>query len=134
MRKLFLIVSFLILIDAGWRCFSCSGFIGSISLAAPPVEEGPFDLNGHNEAWWREKISKWETKREEATRKLGEAETELAKLKFQNLTASMEQVETNRLLEEIDMYRKQAIEANEMLNKGLPEEARKAGAPPGWLR
>ncbi len=37
-------------------------------------------------------------------------------------------------MQEIEKYKQEIREAQEMLETVLPDEARKAGAPPGWLR
>lgn len=92
------------------------------------------DRNGHDEAWWKERVRKWETKRETATLKLGETEVMLARLRSRNLPPAQEAAEIERLTREANIYRKEAVEANEMLQNILPEEARRAGAPAGWLR
>jgi hypothetical protein len=39
-----------------------------------------------------------------------------------------------RRFREVSMYEEQIKEAENMLTDGLPDEARRAQAPPGWLR
>lgn len=48
--------------------------------------------------------------------------------------ARAEEREKRKILLEMENDREQIREAERMLNEVLPEEARKAGAPPGWLR
>lgn len=135
MKRILFTISLLFLADGFSPCFALIGSTALTAEISPVAEGGPLvDRNGHNEAWWREKVRKWEAKREEMTLKLGEAERTLAGLKSRNLPPETEQSETDRLLKEIEIYRKEAVEADEMLRRVLPEEARKAGAPPEWLR
>lgn len=132
--------SFAILDETRPASFSLSPALLSSKASA---EEAPalaakggslVDRNGHDEGWWKERVRKWKEKREAATLKLGETEVALAGLKSKNLPLPIEEAETEQLIKKADVYRKEAVEANDMLQKVLPEEARKAGAPPEWLQ
>jgi len=45
-----------------------------------------------------------------------------------------DQVELDRLNEEVRSAQKDREEARNIIENGIPEEARKSGVPPGWLR
>ncbi|MBI3804832.1 MAG: DUF4124 domain-containing protein [Nitrospirae bacterium] len=94
----------------------------------------PTDREGHNEEWWQAEIGKWRTKKEEAAHKLAEAEARLAQVQYGNEGISSRMAETGDLLKEIEMQKEAIRKAEEMIRTVLPEEARKADAPPGWLR
>ncbi len=101
--------------------------IGSIDQPAETDQEG------HDEQWWRDQIQKWQSQKEALTLKLKEAEEKLARVQFENAYV-YKTPETNELMQEIEKYKQEIREAQEMLETVLPDEARKAGAPPGWLR
>ncbi|MFQ5779495.1 MAG: hypothetical protein ACE5HN_01755 [Nitrospiria bacterium] len=92
------------------------------------------DLNGHDKLWWVNRINNWRTKREEARDNLRKSEAAFREIEFKNLSLLEELAEEARLLQEIQEYKKAVAEAEEMIHRTLPEEARKAGAPSGWLR
>lgn len=89
------------------------------------------DSHGNDRKWWRERVQGWENKKAEANSKLTQAREELAKSQLPNYIGIQKRLELN---EQIEQYQNELREAEEMLNVTLPEEARKAGAPPGWLR
>ena len=113
------------------------------SVPAPTATE-PTDDNGHTESWWKSRAKNWQEKKVDAEERYKQAEGDWAKysgqlagvdpssvsqydlIRFQDLRGSA-RVEMDRARADLD-------EANRMLNEVLPEEARKAGAPPGWLR
>lgn len=97
-----------------------------------PVQQT--DLNGHDQQWWRNQVRQWTEKKEEAALKLSEAEGELGKIEHGNEMITSRMAERNHLLKEIEKQQQALREAEEMIRTVLPEEARKAGAPPGWLR
>lgn len=92
------------------------------------------DLNGHDERWWKERIQEWRSRKSEMFIYLTEAEKALGRLRFENKAVFLKEAETNRLLREIEAMKQEIREAEEALQTALPEAARKAGAPPGWLR
>jgi Domain of unknown function (DUF4124) len=92
------------------------------------------DDNGHDEQWWRERIQELHHRKE-----LLLAEKERLTNKINPLgNLGLGSIETNREAKEIKERLEQInseIETIENdLNVLLPEEARKANAPPGWLR
>lgn len=92
------------------------------------------DLNGHDERWWKEQLRRWQLQREERTLKLMEAERKLGQLQFRNEVGPFRAAETARLLRDVEKYKQEVRQTEEIIGKVLPDEARKAGAPPGWLR
>ncbi|TAK01565.1 MAG: DUF4124 domain-containing protein [Candidatus Manganitrophaceae bacterium] len=117
-----------------------------LSIPDQPTQEEPiapldsFDLlpqtdsEGRDEPWWREQIQTWRSRKEEAALKLSEAEEKLGRLQFDQEAPSYRTAETNRLRQEVEKYKQEVRQAQEMLEIVLPDEARKAGVPPGWLR
>lgn len=101
-----------------------------VSIKPPPKR----DLHGHDERWWREQVHKWQSRKEEMARRLAELDKKLGRLRFENKTVFSKEAETGRLLREIEKMKQEIRKAEEVLQTALPEEARKAGAPPGWLR
>jgi len=104
---------------------------------APPASIKPSlkrDLNGHDEHWWREQVRAWQSLKEMLTLNLSKKEEQLGRLQFENKTVFFKQAETRRLLQDIGRMKREIQRTEEVLQTKLPEEARKAGAPPGWLR
>ncbi len=87
--------------------------------------------------------SSWETKAKEAKKKVDDllAEFNTTQEKYQNLATKAsftllpgQQQEQIDLKAKLDKLEKDLDTAIEYLEFGLPEEARKAGVPPGWIR
>jgi hypothetical protein len=91
------------------------------------------DLAGHNRAWWKQRVQEWRNRKANAEGKLADARDRLRRERFldANVGTYLRQQE---ILAEISAYEEQIREAERMIEEELPEEARKAGAPPGWLR
>lgn len=112
--------------------------------AAPATSPEPTDDNGHTESWWKTRIKKTQEMKAEAEARHKEAEdnwnryngqlagtdpsaiSQYDLIRFQDLRGAA-RVEMDKATVEIE-------EADRMLNDVIPEEARKAGAPRGWLR
>jgi len=93
----------------------------------------PVDAHGHNREWWRKRVQEWQEKKADAQAKLADAQERLGQERFLNATTgNMERIQD--ISAEVSMYEKQIREAENMLSDGLPDEARKAQAPPGWAR
>jgi hypothetical protein len=108
---------------------------------APPTTEGQqgfqppeeTDSEGHNREWWRNRIEGWRETKAEAEQQLADARERLNTIPL--TLAEVTRAQKRREIQlEIETYEKQIQEADRMLKEVLPEEARKAGAPPGWLR
>ncbi len=91
------------------------------------------DAYGHNRDWWRQRVQEWEDKKAEAQAKLAEAQERLGRERFLNqTTGNMQRIQ--EISAEVTTYEAEIREAENMLAEELPDEARKAQAPPGWLR
>ncbi|MBI3812031.1 MAG: DUF4124 domain-containing protein [Nitrospirae bacterium] len=91
------------------------------------------DSHGHNREWWQQRIQNWQAKKADAQAKLADAQERLGLERFREpMPDSMQRKQG--ITDEISTYEKQIREADIMLTVDLPEEARKANAPPGWLR
>ena len=100
-------------------------------LKVQTEQRSQVDSDGHDQQWWRERVQMWQNKKAEANNKLTQAQEELANNQLSTFQAIQKRIELN---EEIQQYQNDLREAEEMLSVTLPDEARKAGAPPGWLR
>lgn len=102
----------------------------SSSLVAPSEA---VDFNGHNREWWRQRVQEWQAKKTDAQAKLADAQERLGKERFLNATTgNMKRIQD--ISAEVSKYERELKEAESMLTDGLPDEARRAQAPPGWLR
>jgi len=109
----------------------------------PKVAE-PVDLNGHSKAWWQKRVKEWTDKRKEALERQKKADEEwnnydgiLSTMKPGTYTDfDIKRYEDWRgaARTESDKAESDVSAADKMLNVTIPEEARKADAPPGWLR
>lgn len=86
----------------------------------------------NNEAYWRERIQAEKDKKASAEQRLTQIEAEMIKIRaetppgFQQSLFNLEEERQERVAE--------IAEASAALSGGIQEEARKAGALPGWLR
>jgi hypothetical protein len=100
------------------------------SLVAPSE---PVDFNGHNREWWRQRVQEWQAKKTDAQAKLADAQERLGQERFLNATTgNMKRIQD--ISAEVSKYEADLKEAEHMLSEGLSDEARRAQAPPGWLR
>jgi hypothetical protein len=91
------------------------------------------DARGHNREWWQQRVQEWQTRKADAQARLADAQERLGRERFLNATTgNMQRIQ--EISAEVSMYEEQIKEAENMLTDGLPDEARKAQAPPGWLR
>lgn len=97
------------------------------------IASGDVDDQGHDREWWQKRVQEWERKKAEAQQQLARAQEEIKAIPLIPRTAERTE-KKERLQTEIEISQAQIEEADRMLNEELPEEARKAGAPPGWLR
>jgi hypothetical protein len=87
---------------------------------------------GHDKAYWQDRRRYWEDRLAVAQRLHAEEEREFYRLKRRYRTREYKDVKAvrKRMLE----LEATIAEAQEMLASGLASEARKSGAPPGWVR
>ncbi len=90
------------------------------------------DLHGKNKKWWQNLVRKWEDKKREAEDKIEELQIEIRALELNKRLGIMDKEKSRltRLTQVAELRKDVAIR---MLTEGLPEEARKAGAPIEWL-
>jgi hypothetical protein len=99
----------------------------------PAAPSESVDQRGHDRDWWQQRVQEWQTRKAQAQEKLTDAQERLGRERFLNpTTGNMKRIQ--EISDEIARYEEQIREAEHMLTDQLPDEARKAGAPPGWLR
>ncbi len=104
---------------------------GAQESVSKPAEA--VDADGHNREWWQQRVRKWEQKKTDAQANLADAQERLGKERFLNATTgNMQRIQD--ISAEVSKYENDLREAENMLSDGLPDEARRAQAPPGWLR
>jgi hypothetical protein len=91
------------------------------------------DLHGKNKKWWQGLVRKWEAKKREAEDRIEELQIEIRQLDFNKRIVGYSDKEKSRLTRLIQVAELRKSVAIRMLAEGLPEEARKAGAPVEWL-
>lgn len=109
----------------------------------------PADDNGHTQIWWKGRVTEWKKKLADAQERYAKAQDDWNKYNglVGNLPAGNKanpsvsdfqatQYQDLRGAARVAMDQAQADmdEARRMLEEVLPDEARKAGAPPGWAR
>ncbi len=104
-------------------------------LAATPIVMAgeARDFNGHDQKWWQERVKIWQKKKSDAQGHLAHAQDALNNIPF-DPTYTYKAQKQAKIQKEIEADEAAVSEANRMLTDVLPEEARKAGAMPGWLR
>jgi len=114
----------------------------SISAApdegTPPADDAPTDRYGRGEAWWRGRGAAVRGEIEEASRSLAEAEAWLEEAERSYLGPSEGErnswsLRVQAARDRVDAARREQRRAAAAWDD-LQEEARKAGAFPGWLR
>jgi hypothetical protein len=109
-----------------------------VSPVPEPEETEPTDRSGRGESWWRERADAVRGELEEAPRSLAEAEASLEAAERAYLGES--EGERATFVIHVVEARERAERAREEHRRAaarleaLQEEARKAGAFPGWLR
>ncbi|HZR46085.1 MAG TPA: DUF4124 domain-containing protein [Candidatus Manganitrophaceae bacterium] len=106
---------------------------GGPEESAPFIPSEKVDNQGHNREWWQGLMKEWREKKVKAEEKLADANGRLGRLQMVYPSLAQQREET-AVREEIRQRQEELREAERMLDEQLPEEARKAEAPPGWLR
>jgi len=87
---------------------------------------------------WKQRYQEWKERLKEAQKRCDALEQKRTKLNapWGTTAAAPEQmrVEIDQTDKDLQSARAELEEARTMVNKVLPDEARKAGVPPGWLR
>ncbi len=102
------------------------------------------DNYGHNRYWWKAKLNKWKKKYQKAAEKYKEASDDWNRYNGLLTTVNAASVSDYQVTQyqdlrgaarvRMDDSQKEMNDAQNMINNVIPEEARKAGAPPGWVR
>ncbi len=108
------------------------------AAASAPATKATTDDNGHDERWWNSRVDPLLRKLNGASAKLQAAKARAAATGADTTrsgsrarAATMRRAE--RAAAEVDRYTTEVAQARRAL-EDLEEEARKAGALPGWLR
>jgi hypothetical protein len=104
----------------------------SSSATAPPA--GEVDQNGHDRAWWQERVRSLNGERAAVQQERERVEQRLNKVFYFGRDTPQEQQEQAVLRKELETMDQDLARIDQRLTGGLPDEARQAGAPPGWLR
>lgn len=119
---------------------------GAPPAGAPPATPLEMtDNNDHTEAWWRVRVKEWKDKKADAEERYKKAQRD-----WNTYEGTLNSLVSGGDASQYDIIRYQDLRgaarvnmdqaqadmdaADKMLNEVLPEEARKAGAPPGWAR
>jgi hypothetical protein len=92
------------------------------------------DHNGHDKAWWQARVQELKDQRAELVEQRKQAEKKSNEVQYFGRQTYGELHEVEQLRQEIDNIANQIKDIDQKLNTDLPNEARQAGAPPGWLR
>ncbi len=102
------------------------------------------DNYGHNRFWWKARINNWKKKYRKAAEKYKEASDDWSRYNGLLTTVSPTSISDYQVTEYQDMRgaarvrmddaQKEMDKAQNMINNVIPDEARKDGAPPGWVR
>ena len=108
----------------------------------------PKDDNGNTESWWRAQVNQWNKKLVDAQARYSKAQDDWNR--YNGLVGTLPGRSTNPTANDFQATQYQDLrgaarvamdqaqadmdEAKKMLEEGLPDKARKAGAPPGWVR
>jgi hypothetical protein len=123
-------------------------------LVAPPapLSTETTDNNGHNQYWWTRRLEQWKKQYDDAAADYkaasddwnrynglllgigGGASANQANPSVSNYQVTQYQDLRGSARVRMDDAQRKMDEADNMIHQVIPEEARKAGAPPGWVR
>jgi len=123
-------------------------------LVAPPapLSTETTDNSGHNQYWWTRRLEEWKKKYDEAAANYKAANDDWnrynglllgvgggtaatgANPSVSNYSVTQYQDLRGSARVRMDDAQREMDAADNMINQVIPEEARKAGAPPGWVR
>jgi hypothetical protein len=95
---------------------------------------GAVDQNGHDRAWWQARVQELKSQRTELVNQQEQAQKKFNEIQYFGRQTYGELHETQLLREQIDDMTGQIKEIDQQLTSDLPNEARQAGAPLGWVR
>ena len=102
------------------------------TTAAEPTP--PVDHDGHDRAWWQDRVQELKDQRADLVRQREEAEKKFNEIHYFGRQTYGELQLAQTLRQQADDLAKQISALDQQLTSGLAEEARKAGAPIGWVR
>ncbi len=120
-------------------------FVPAPTPATPATPGYSTDNYGHDRFWWKTRLESWKKKYQKAADKYKEASDDWNRYNglLQGVSGggSVSDYQVTQYQDlrgaarvKMDEAQKQMDEAQNMINNVLPDEARKAGAPPGWVR
>jgi len=99
---------------------------------AATTQGATLDKFGRDETWWRDRKTFWEQRLADSQRLYNEARREFNRVNQRYDSREYKQMKLLR--ERMETLEGEIAKAQAMLDGGLSREARKAGAPPGWVR
>jgi len=104
--------------------------------AAGPAEPTTVnvDHNGHDRAWWQARVQELKAQRADLVDQREKAEKRSNEIQYFGRQTYGELNEVQVLRQQMDDLTSQIKGIDQQLASDLPNEARKAGAPMGWLR
>lgn len=104
---------------------------GAAPSTSPPTPSSPPE-SAQQKAQWQARLKSYQTQSEDAARRIAELEAEL--LRQRNILPPGHFAHVEEIEAKLEQERARKVEADEMLDGGLADEARRAGVPPGWVR
>jgi len=92
------------------------------------------DHNGHDKAWWQARVQELKDQRAELVEQRKQLEKKSNEIQYFGRQTYGELNEVQQLRDQINDIVDQIKAIDQQLSTDLPNEARLAGAPPGWLR
>jgi len=107
---------------------------------SPPASEpdssmtSAVDQNGHDRAWWQARVQELKSQRTDLISQQEQAQKKFNEIQYFGRQTYGELHEVELLREQIDDKTDQIKQIDQQLTSDLPNEARQAGAPLGWVR
>lgn len=111
---------------------------GAENRAPGPQGHIPAYEPDQGKAVWQQRIRSWKNRLADAEKRYQDLEQERNELLLARGAPALAPIENKMKAEQIEQQMKKLQEqiesAKHLITKVIPEEARKAGVPPGWLR
>jgi len=105
----------------------------SPKLRSSVLHEPKTDAQGKEKKWWQNLARQWEKKKKDAEARIEALKVEQRQLQFHPMPEKTRLKEESRIQKQIQASIMRRDVAIRMLIEGLPDEAKKAGAPIEWL-
>jgi hypothetical protein len=92
------------------------------------------DQNGHDRAWWQARVQGLKSQRADLVDQQEKIQKKINEIQYFGRQTAGERQEQYQLTQQNDNLTGQIKEIDQQLASGLPNEARRAGAPQGWVR